>query len=165
MPASLRRRVARLLLACVAVSLVAAFSGLVGYELGGRRGFVDGFNRSSYGGNAVEAMTAISAIKLIDEGKPGEARALLDSAPNFAMISYPSYAAMDLSRFNTLDDQSDIPTWYRRVAVFRSEHPTSSPDPDLRDMVQETAEALLRDVPAPPPSESCEVASRRLVSS
>ena len=164
MPLPTRRRLARALLACVAIALLAAVSGLVGYELGGRRGFQDGFVRSSYGGESVDALMAIRAIELIDAGKPDAARAILDSIPDGAMISYSAFADLDFSRFSNLEERRDIPASYRRVAVYRVENPTSMPPGDARETIQKTAEVLLRDVPEPLRSESCEVAARRITS-
>ena len=161
MPASRRRLIAYVLVVSV-VGLSVAVAGLVGYELGGRRGFEDGFLRSSYGGDSVDALIAIRAIEKIDAERPAEARALLDSVPDNAMLSYWAYSDLDFSRFSSLDERRDIPASYRRVADYRVENPTAMTDKQTSETIQRTAEALLRDVPAPLPSESCEVAARRI---
>ena len=144
MPAITRVRVLLGLAAAAVILAASSCSGYLGYEVGGRIGFMEGFAAGSWSSDTTHAMHLTFILDKLHQGDVAEATASLEQQVDSGLLSYWAYTMVGDSKFDRSGVVAKSHDTIKRVAAYRQNHPAYYRDGDLGETISSLLGSLQR---------------------
>ena len=127
-------RLIALLLSLVGLSAVSAY---LGYQVGGRVGFVQGFAAGSWSSDTTNAAITTFALKKLHQADIAAATGFLEPQVDSGLLSYWAYSLSGDSEFDRSAVVAKSHRTIQKVAEYRRQHPSGSKYESVRESINE----------------------------
>jgi hypothetical protein len=134
------RRLAKViaLLGSFVVGLLTA--GFIGYVIGGRIGFADGYLAASVATSTIDGAFSTSVLRWLRNGQVEQAVAFLETTLDGSVLEYWYYLHRGDSVFDRTRAASMSHRPMRKIAEYRQAFPTTTKDDQLRTAIDDALE-------------------------